>query len=88
MTVSRDLLDSLRVNLQVGKYNYTSSQASNSSSRFANVLVDTNLGSKFFVQSAFTLQRGGSLNYDQWTTTLGLRFNNRSARRSLHEKIP
>lgn len=79
VTLSRDVLDSLRINLQAGSYAYTSSVASNSNSRFANVFVDTNLGSRFFVESMFTLQRGGSLNYNQWATTLGHRFNNRKS---------
>ena len=77
VSLSRDLLDSLRINLQAGRYSYISSVASNSNSNFANVLVDSNLGSKLFVESMFTLQRGGTLNYNQWTTTVGYRFNNR-----------
>ena len=44
-------------------------------------MVDTNLGTKFFLQSMFTTQRGGTTNYDQWTTTLGYRFDNRAAMR-------
>jgi hypothetical protein len=52
-------------------------------------MADSNLGSKFFVESMFTLQRGGSLNYNQWTTTLGIRFNNRAAtRRAVHANLP
>lgn len=89
VTLSRDMLDSLRVNLQAGRYAYTSSLASNSNSNFANVMVDANLGSKFFVESMFTVQRGGSLNYDQWTTTLGYRFDNRkSTRRAANANHP
>lgn len=79
-TVSRDLLDNLRLNLQAGRYAYTSLAAANSGSNFVNLLFDTNLGSKLFVESMFTAQRGGSLDYNQWTTTLGYRFNNRAAK--------
>jgi len=32
-----------------------------------------------FLESMFTIQRGGTLNYNQWTTTLGYRFDNRTA---------
>ncbi len=81
VTLSRDLLDNLHANLQTGRYAYTSSAAANSNSNFVNFMFDTNLGAKLFVESMFTLQRGGTLNYDQWTTTLGLRFNNRAASR-------
>jgi hypothetical protein len=82
-TLSRDLLDNLRVNVQAGRYAYNSAIATNSGSDFVNCLFDTNLGAKLFVESMFTAQRGGSLNYNQWTTTLGYRFNNRAANRRL-----
>ncbi len=88
VTISRDLLDNLRLNLQGGHYAYNSSAAANSNSTFANLLLDTNLGSRLFLESMFTVQRGGSLNYDQWTTTLGYRFNNRAAsRRVAHANL-
>ena len=80
-TLSRDLTDSLRLNAQVGRYAYNSSVASNSSSNFLNFLADCNLGSRFFLESMFTIQRGGSLNYNQWTNTLGYRFDNRKSSR-------
>jgi hypothetical protein len=81
VTLSRDLTDNLRLNLQAGRYAYTSTVATNSNSNFVNLMVDSNLGSKLFVESMFTTQRGGSLNYNQWTTTIGIRFNNRTSSR-------
>jgi hypothetical protein len=89
VTLSRDLLDNLRLNFQVGRYAYSSSVAANSNSKFVNLLFDTNLGASLFLESMFTLQRGGSLNYNQWTTTLGYRFDNRaSSRRATHANQP
>lgn len=81
ITISRDMLDNLRLNLQLGRYAYTSSFATNSASDFVNLLFETNLGARMFVESMFTAQRGGSLDYNQWTTTLGYRFDNRAAER-------
>jgi hypothetical protein len=81
VTLSRDLTDNLRLNLQAGRYAYMSTAAANSNSNFVNLMVDSNLGSKLFVESMFTTQRGGSLNYNQWTTTIGIRFNNRASSR-------
>jgi hypothetical protein len=78
LTVSRDVLERFRLNLQAGRYAYSSSAATNSGSDFGNLVLDTNLGSRLFVESMFTAQRGGSLNYNQWTNTVGLRFNNRA----------
>ena len=89
LTISRDMLDNLRLNLQVGRYAYTSSFATNSASNFANLIFETNLGARLFVESMFTAQRGGSLDYNQLTTTLGYRFNNRAAnRRQSHANLP
>jgi hypothetical protein len=89
LTVSRDMLENLRLNLQVGRYAYSSTVAADSNSSFVNLLFDSNLGARLFVESMFTAQRGGSLNYNQWTTTLGYRFDNRSkSRRPDHAKLP
>ncbi len=85
VSVTRDLGERFRLNIQVGNYSYDSSLAASSRSNFVNTMFDTNLGSRFFLQSAFTAQRGGTMEYNQWTTTLGLRFNNRAAtRRAAH----
>jgi hypothetical protein len=80
-TVSRDMLDNLRMNLQFGKYAYNSTVAASSDSSFVNMMFDTNIGARLFLESMFTVQRGGTLNYNQWTTTLGYRFDNRSTQR-------
>jgi hypothetical protein len=90
VSITRDLGERLRLNLQGGRYLYTSSLATaNSGSYFVNMMFDTNLGSRYFLQSAFTTQRGGAMNYNQWTTTLGYRFDNRaSSRRAAHANQP
>jgi hypothetical protein len=73
----------MRLYLQAGRYTYNAipTGSSTSNSNFANATFESNLGSRLFVQSMFTAQRGGSLDYNQWTTTIGLRFNNRAAAR-------
>ena len=78
-SLTRDLGERLRVNVQFGNYDYTSSLAATSNSRFINAMFDTNLGSRYFMQTMFTTQRGGTMNYNQWTTTLGYRFDNRAS---------
>jgi hypothetical protein len=85
VSVTKDLGERFRLNLQGGSYVYNSTLAAASSSFFVNTMVDMNLGSRYFLQSAFTAQRGGSMEYNQWTTTLGYRFDNRaSTRRAAH----
>jgi hypothetical protein len=80
--LTRDLGERFRLNVQGGQYSYNSTLASANNSNFVNVMFDTNLGAKMFLESAFTTQRGGSLNYNQWMTTLGYRFDNRASRAS------
>jgi len=80
-SLSRDLGERFRLYLQGGSYTYNSSLAADSNSFFVNTMFETNLGARYFLQSAFTAQRGGTMEYNQWTTTLGLRFDNRASRR-------
>lgn len=90
ISLIRDLGERVQLNAQVGKYSYSSSLAANDNSYFANVLSDVDLGSRFFVEGAFTTQRGGSTNYNQFTTVLGLRFDNRHSRlkKEAHGNLP
>ena len=90
VSVNRDLESWLRLNLQGGKYAYNSTLAANSNSYFVNMMFDTNLGARYFMQSNFTTQRGGTMNYNQWTVTFGYRFDNRAStkRRVLHATQP
>ena len=89
VSLTRDLGERLRLNLQGGSYVYNSSLAANNNSYFVNLLFDTSLGARYFMQSGFTTQRGGSQEYNQWTTTLGYRFDNRaSSRRAIHANQP
>jgi hypothetical protein len=89
LTITRDLFTNLQFNVQGGNYSYTSNAATNSASKFVNLIFDSNLGSHFFVESMWTAQRGGSLDYNQWTTTFGVRFNNRaSSRKEPHAGQP
>jgi hypothetical protein len=80
-TLSRDLGERLRLDLQGGQQAFTSPLVKNNSGYFTNLLVETDLGSHYFVESTFTTQRGGSENYNQWTSTFGFRFDNRSRER-------
>ena len=85
-SITRNVSEKLRINAQVGKYDYSSSLATNSNSFFVNIMSDLNLGSRFFVENAFTTQRGGTQQYDQWTSIFGYRFDNRkSGRRFKHD---
>jgi hypothetical protein len=89
VTVSRDLGERFRLNLQGGMQSFTSSLSKDSGDYFANILIDTNLGSHYFLESSFTTQRGGTQEYNQVTATFGYRFDNRSRERmAAHAQIP
>jgi len=82
VTVSRDLGDRFRLSLQAGKQSFASSISKDNGDYFGNVLFETNLGSKYFLESSFTTQRGGADQYNQFTSTFGYRFDNRSRERT------
>lgn len=81
VSVTRDLGERFRLDLQGGRYDYSSSLAATSNSYFVNTLFDVDLGARMFVESAFTTQRGGTADYNQFTTVLGYRFDNRASMR-------
>ncbi len=89
VTISRDLGDRFRFNLQGGTQSFASSLSSDRGEYFANLLFDTNLGARYFLEASFTTQRGGAQEYNQYTATFGYRFDNRSRERmASHAQIP
>jgi len=78
LSLNRHIGERFQLDLMGGKYDYSSSLAASSNSYFVNTLFDVDLGAKMFIQSAFTTQRGGTTNYNQWTNVLGYRFDNRA----------
>ena len=89
VTISRDLGDRFRLSLQGGKQSFASSISNDSGDYFANLLVETNLGSRYFLESSYTTQRGGTDPYNQFTATFGYRFDNRSRERmAAHAQKP
>jgi hypothetical protein len=89
VTISRDLGDRFRLNLQGGTQSFASSLSSDRGEYFANLLFDTNLGARYFLEGSYTTQRGGAQEYNQYTATFGYRFDNRSRERmAVHAPIP
>lgn len=89
LTISRDLGDRFRLNLQGGQQAYASSLSTDKGNHFMNLFLETNLGSRYFFDTGFTTQRGGTQDYNQWTMTFGYRFNNRARERmAVHAKKP
>jgi len=82
VTITRDLGDRFRLSLQGGKQSFTSTLSKDAGDYFANLLFETNLGSRYFLENSYTTQQGGSSPYNQFTATFGYRFDNRSRERT------
>jgi hypothetical protein len=80
ISLSRNVGERLHFEVLGGQQNFTSSLSSENSSYFLTSMVDMNLGARYFLSGGLTLQRG-SMNYDQWFSMLGYRFDNRSTHR-------
>lgn len=80
LSLSRSFLDKLRMEIQAGRQSLVSSITSQSGSRFLSGMFDANLGSRFFFQGGFTAERGSQFDYNQWTTTLGYRFDSHTTK--------
>jgi len=78
-SLSRNFLDGLRLEVLAGDQNFASTFTSNNRYRFITGNVETNLGSHYFVQGAYTANRG-QLSYDQWMFTIGYRFDSKERR--------
>jgi hypothetical protein len=74
LSLSRQFGESLRWELQGGFQNFASTLTTTTKSHFANSLIDWSPGKLFFLQSNYTWQRGGTMNYDQITFVAGRRF--------------
>jgi hypothetical protein len=78
VSLSRDFGEGLRLEALFGQQRFTSVLAGADNSKFVTGNVDWSVGTNYFVQGGMTINRGGSLNYNQWSMTVGYRFDNRS----------
>jgi hypothetical protein len=74
LTLSRDMIETLRLSVQAGQQNFVSQLTSQTRSRFAAGTIDWNFGAHYFLSGGVTVYRGGSQNYDQVFFTMGYRF--------------
>jgi hypothetical protein len=74
ISVSRQLNESMRVELLGGFQTLRSTLASNANSHFVTSSADWTPGRHLFLQTFYTWQRGGIANYDQVSIVMGSRF--------------
>jgi hypothetical protein len=80
LSLSRNVSDNVRLQLLAGQQTFNSPLSSVTGSRFLNATVESTLGAHYFVQGGFTVNRG-SLSYDQWSVTMGYRFDSKEKRK-------
>ncbi|HET7205699.1 MAG TPA: AMIN domain-containing protein [Terriglobales bacterium] len=76
-SVSRNLGESLRLEVLVGQQNFVSSIAARDRARFVTSNLELPVGQHYFFQGGFTTSRGSVLNYNQWLVMLGYRFDSK-----------
>ena len=81
-SVSRSIGEAMRLELQAGKQSFNSSLTRDNGTNFQNSMLELNLGSKYFLDNGFTVQRGSVQSYRQFYLTFGYRFDNRDRRKA------
>ena len=74
-SLSRQLTNHAFWNFQLGSQDLVSPFTANGQSRFAALSMDVNLGKHSYLQSGYTFVDGAAMNYHQWYTSLGFRFD-------------
>ena len=75
LSLSRQLTNHAFWNLQLGSQDLVSPFTANGKSTFAAISMDMNLGKHSFFQSGYTFVNGSAMNYHQWYSSLGFRFD-------------
>lgn len=75
LSISRQFTNHAFWNLQLGSQYLISPFTANGQSRFAALSMDVNLGKHSYLQSGYTFVDGAAMNYRQWYTSLGFRFD-------------
>jgi hypothetical protein len=81
ISLSKNLGETLQLQILAGQQNFASSLTSATHSRFVNANLETALGRNYFMQFGGTINRGDQMNYEQWIFTFGYRFDNRHGNR-------
>jgi hypothetical protein len=75
LSLSRQITNHAFWNLQFGSQDLISSFTANGQSKFAALSMDVNLGKRSYLQGGYTFVDGAAMNYRQWYTSLGFRFD-------------
>jgi hypothetical protein len=74
VSLSRNISDRFRVQVQGGMQHLNSALSTNSSSKFVTSTVDWSIGPRYFFEGLFSWNMGTTMNYQQTNFTFGYRF--------------
>jgi hypothetical protein len=81
LSLSRNFHENLRWEVLAGSQSFASAVSKTTSARFLTGNFEQNVGTNYFLQGGYTMNRGGLQNYNQWLFTFGYRFDNRHKNR-------
>ncbi|MGB7845592.1 MAG: hypothetical protein WBL63_08260 [Candidatus Acidiferrum sp.] len=74
ISLSRNLTDTLRLQVLGGDQSFDSSLTSNSSAKFVNGTLDWSFARRYFIEGTYGWYNGSTLSYNQWSTVFGFRW--------------
>lgn len=75
LSLSRQMSNRTFFNVQFGMQDLLSSSTSDTRSNFVATSMDVNLGKHSYLQTGYTFVNGSTMNYRQWYTSWGYRFD-------------
>ena len=73
-SLSKNLTDTLHLQILGGKQAFVSTFTTNTNSIFLNATLDYSFARRYFVEGTFGWYQGNTMNYNQWSTMFGYRF--------------
>jgi hypothetical protein len=74
ISLSKNLTETLHLQFLAGNQKFDSPMSGRTSAKFVNGVVDWTIGRQYFIEGLLGYYSGNTLNYTQWSTTLGYRF--------------
>jgi len=74
ISLSKNLSDTLHLQLMGGNQKFTSSMTTNTNAKFVNATLDWSIGRRYFLEGTFGWYNGTSMNYNQWSSVFGYRW--------------
>ena len=74
ISLSKNLSDTLRLQVQGGNQKFNSSLTTNTNAKFVNATVDWTFHRRYFLEGTFGWYNGTTMHYNQWSSVFGYRW--------------